>query len=364
MSHAKLNMALIFGGRSVEHDISVLSAKNVYSHLNHDNYHVVLLGIDQQGGWHHCTSPDQPIADGHPVALVLEGGKGVFRNLTTQENLPVFDVAFPVLHGTDGEDGSVQGLLQVASIPYLGSGVLGSSLAMSKTYSKKLLQQAGVPITRYATYTKAQSQGLTYQQVAKALGSQSMILKPANLGSSVGVAKVTNQATFEQALANAFAYDVEVIFEEFVTGREMEIAVMGNDQPQASAPGEVVVTGNHEFYSFDAKYVDANGAKIIMPAPIDDAEVVAQIQALAVASYVALGCEDFARVDLFLTADNQVYINEINTIPGFTNISMFPKLWQLQGIEYAPLIDRLVGLCLKQYNATVQRNTNFESELS
>jgi len=364
MSNPKLNLALIYGGRSVEHDISVLSAKNVFDNMNHDRYHVVLLGIDSQGGWHLCTSTDQPIEQGHPVALVLAAGKGTFRNLNTQEDLPRFDVAFPVLHGTDGEDGSVQGLLQVASIPYLGSGVLGSALSMSKVYTKKLLSQAGVPVTNYATYTLAQSKGLTYAAVAGLLNSPQLILKPANLGSSVGVAKVTNQATFTKALAHAFEFDNEVIFEEFVTGREMEIAVMGNEAPEASAPGEVVVGGNHEFYSFDAKYVDANGAKIVMPAPIDNPEVVQRIQALAVASYVAMGCQDFARVDLFLTEGNQVYINEINTIPGFTNISMFPKLWQLQGIGYADLIDKLVGFCLKHHHEQVRRSTNFESDLS
>lgn len=361
MTEQRLQLAILFGGRSVEHDISVLSATNVASHIDREQFDVTLLGIDKQGGWYCCQDTQGAISEGTPVNLVLQGGKGAFAERQSGQTLPDFDIVFPVLHGTDGEDGSVQGLLKAANIPFVGCGVLSSAMSMSKLVTKRLLAQAGVNIGKYCYYTRQQQDSIHFAEVEQKLGLP-MIVKPANLGSSVGVHKINKEADFAAALADCFRYDQEVLIEEFITGREMECAVMGNADAQASQAGEIIVQG-HEFYSFEAKYVDAGGSRLIIPAETE-AELLEEIKKQSIMAYKALFCEDLARIDLFVTAAGKVYINEINTIPGFTNISMYPKLWELEGISYPQLITKLVALALEKYEEQRQLQTNFESALS
>jgi D-alanine-D-alanine ligase len=250
---------------------------------------------------------------------------------------------FPILHGPLGEDGAVQGLLKLADVPFVGAGVLGSAVGMDKDVMKRLLRDAGLPVPKFLVFGRAQKPD--YAAVTQALGSP-VFVKPANLGSSVGISKAKDEAGFHKAVAMAFRYDTKIVIEENIQAREIECAVLGNEAPQASIAGEIIPT--HEFYSYEAKYLDADGARLEIPAKID-AAIQKRVQELAVRTFQALNCEGMGRVDFFLTPAGELYVNEINTIPGFTKISMYPKLWEASGIGYTQLISRLIELAMDRF---------------
>ena len=280
---------------------------------------------------------------------------------TTETNSYSIDIAFPVLHGTDGEDGSIQGLLKAMDIPFVGSGVLGSSMAMDKLISKKLFEAHGIPVCPYVAFQKSEKDQYDFKKVVEIVGLP-MIVKPAGLGSSVGVTKIKSESEFEDAINGTFTYDNSLLIEKFVEGRELECAILGNENPIASEPGEIIVNDDHEFYTFDAKYVDKEAARLVMPAVIP-AETAKRIKELSLQAYEVLKCEDLSRVDLFLTEDGQVFVNEINTIPGFTNSSMYPKLFELAGISYPELITKLIQLGIAKFKKLQELETSYDSGL-
>ena len=354
----KLSVAILFGGRSVEHDISVISAQNVAKYIDKNLYDPIFIGITTEGGWYKCESVDKDIEKGQPLRMKLDARACAFT--TTSGSFSV-DVAFPVLHGTDGEDGSIQGLLKAMDLPFVGSGVLGSSVAMDKLISKKLLEADGIPVCPYVAFQKSEKGQYDFEKVVAIVGLP-MIVKPAGLGSSVGVTKIKSESDFDDAINETFKYDDSLLIEQFVEGRELECAILGNENPIASEPGEIIVNDDYEFYTFDAKYVDKEAAKLVMPAVVQ-AETVEKIKTLSLRAYDILKCEDLSRVDLFLTEDGQVFVNEINTIPGFTNSSMYPKLFELAGISYTELITKLIQFGIAKFKKLQDLETSYDSGL-
>lgn len=355
---AKLRVGIVFGGKSAEHEVSLQSAKNIVDAIDKTRFEVVLLGIDKQGQWHINDAGSYLLNADDPSRIALRPSDTTLAHIpgrTAQslidadngQPLPSIDVIFPIVHGTLGEDGSLQGMLRVANLPFVGSDVLASAACMDKDVTKRLLRDAGLAIAPFITLTRVNRQQVSFADVTAKLGLP-LFVKPANQGSSVGVSKVTSEAQYQQAVALAFEFDHKVIVEQGIKGREIECAVLGNDQPQASTCGEIVL--NSDFYAYDTKYIDDNGARVEVPAAIAP-EVNEHIRQVAVQAYSTLGCCGMARVDVFLTPDNQVIINEINTLPGFTNISMYPKLWQASGISYSELITRLIELALERHRA-------------
>jgi D-alanine-D-alanine ligase len=274
---------------------------------------------------------------------VLLGNEEKQMVTQTQEQVGKVDVVFPVLHGTFGEDGTMQGLLELLDVAYVGADVLGSAVGMDKDVMKRLLRDASIPIGKFIALKSGES--LAFNEAKKRLGIP-MFIKPANLGSSVGVSKVKNEADFTKAMKKAFLYDSKILIEEFIDGREVECSVLGNENPIASVPGEVIP--HQEFYSYEAKYIDENGAGLEIPAKLSKT-VIKKIQELAIKTFLTLCCTGMGRVDCFVTKENKVYVNEINTIPGFTKISMYPKLWEASGIAYPKLIDRLITLAIERH---------------
>lgn len=355
---AKLRVGIVFGGKSAEHEVSLQSAKNIVDAIDKTRFDVVLLGIDKQGQWHVSDGENYLLNAHDPAHIALRPsatslaqvpGRHEHQLIDAQNGqpLPTVDVIFPIVHGTLGEDGSLQGMLRVANLPFVGSDVLGSAACMDKDVTKRLLRDAGLKIAPFVTLTRANRKSVSFAQVKAQLGLP-LFVKPANQGSSVGVSKVTSEAQYEQAVALAFEFDHKVVVEQGIKGREIECAVLGNDHPEASTCGEIVL--NSDFYAYDTKYIDDNGAKVVVPAAIDT-QINDKIREIAIKAYQTLGCAGMARVDVFLTADNDVVINEINTLPGFTNISMYPKLWQASGLGYTDLITRLIELALERHAA-------------
>lgn len=354
---AKTRVAILFGGRSAEHTVSLRSAKNVIRSIDKNKYDLVFIGIDMQGNWFHYDTQtkldeidstgsltlDNPLGN---LSLALEA-QGRFVNSLGQE--VIVDVAFPVLHGPYGEDGSVQGMFKLASIPFVGPSLLGSAVGMDKDIMKRLLRDAGLPIGHYICLRKSQPVP-SFKEIEEAVGMPCFV-KPANLGSSVGISKARNEEELEKAIAMAFQFDKKIVIEEFIPGREIECAVLGNEDPKASVTGEVVV--HHDFYSFDSKYIDDQGSETQVPANIPkDAQE--KIREFAVRTFTALECEGLGRVDVFYQEDGNMVVNEINTIPGFTSISMYPMLWKASGIEYGPLIDKLIQLAFDRFEVEQQ----------
>jgi len=353
---AKLRVGVVFGGKSAEHEVSLQSAKNIVDAMDTSRFEVVLLGIDKSGQWHISDAQNYLQNASDPARIALNPSDNsvalvpgvAAQQLIAADNrspLPNVDVIFPIVHGTLGEDGSLQGMLRLANLPFVGSDVLASAACMDKDVTKRLLRDAGLAIAPFITLTRANRDSVSFSDVTAQLGLP-LFVKPANQGSSVGVSKVTNEAQYADALRLAFAFDKKVVVEKGIVGREIECAVLGNDEPQASTCGEIVL--NSEFYAYDTKYIDDQGAQVVVPAAIDP-ETNDKIRAIAIEAYKTLGCEGMARVDVFLTPENEVVINEINTLPGFTNISMYPKLWQASGISYSALIARLIELALERH---------------
>jgi D-alanine-D-alanine ligase len=350
----KLRVGLLFGGKSAEHEISLLSAKNVLEALDRDKYEPVLIGIDKSGHWHlgeashFLLNADDPTrialnqAGSENVALTPES-EGRLRKLDDGQLGQSVDVVFPILHGPLGEDGTVQGLLRLAGVPFVGAGVLGSAVGMDKDVMKRLLRDAGIPGPAFKVFHRGEA--VDYDALHAALDSP-LFIKPANMGSSVGINRAANRVAFERAVEEAFHYDSKIVIEAAVEGREIECAVLGNAEPQASVAGEIIPQDG--FYSYAAKYIDENGARLEAPARLD-AETIRRIQTLAVHTFKTLCCQGMARVDLFLREDGTLLVNEINTLPGFTRISMYPRLWALSGLAYPELIDRLIALALERH---------------
>jgi D-alanine-D-alanine ligase len=353
----KIRVGILFGGRSAEHEVSLQSARNIIDAIDTNKYEVVLIGIDKKGQWHlnegsrfllPAIKPELStlLERGENLALVPGKQNEQLVLLSGEQTLAPLDVIFPVLHGPFGEDGTVQGLLKLANIPFVGAGVLGSAVGMDKDVMKRLLRDAGIPIARFLVVNRYPASKIDFDAAKAELGAP-LFIKPANLGSSVGIHKVKDRAEFEDAVADAFNYDDKILIEECIQGREIECSVLGNDNPLASVPGEVLP--RHEFYSYEAKYLDENGAVLETPAKLSP-ETSERIRQLAIKTFSVLCCEGMARVDFFLKDEGEIVVNELNTIPGFTRISMYPKLWEATGISYTELVDRLIQLAIERFD--------------
>jgi D-alanine-D-alanine ligase len=361
---SKIRVAVLFGGRSAEHEVSLQSARNVIDAIDQEKYETVLIGIDRDGAWFlnegsmSLLNSDDPRLitlnkSNNPVSLVPSDQAGVLVDLQGGSSLPSIDVLFPVLHGPYGEDGSVQGLAKLANVACVGSDIIGSAIAMDKDVSKRLLRDAGIPVARHLCLRRG---GLTTEikQILEKDFGYPIYVKPANMGSSVGVVKVSQPAELEAAVETALQYDLKVVLEENIVGREIECAVLGNDDPVASTIGEIGTEDG--FYSYEKKYIDEDSARLIIPASLESATL-QRVQKIAIAAFKTLESRGMARVDMFLTANDEIYVNEINTIPGFTAISMYPKLWQASGLSYTDLIDRLILLAIEEQAQKSQLKT-------
>ena len=301
--------------------------------------------ITHEGAWNYFSNTEDYFSHSHAHPLkITPGNQNPF-------GVPV-DCIFPVLHGTNGEDGTVQGMLKLANIPFVGASVLGSAVGMDKDVMKRLLRDAGVPVCKFITLNYREK--ISFEKAKKELGMP-LFIKPANMGSSVGINKVKNKSDFNKAIKEAFKFDVKVIIEEFINGREIECSVLGNDKPIASIPGEVIV--KDEFYSYNTKYINENGAIIQVPADLSK-NIVKRIKDLSVKTFRVLNCEGLGRVDGFLTKSGKYYINEINTIPGFTSISMYPKLWEASGLTLPKLLDKLIDLAVERFEREKKLKTS------
>ncbi|HEX3773805.1 MAG TPA: D-alanine--D-alanine ligase family protein [Polyangiaceae bacterium] len=357
----KLRVAVLYGGRSAEHEISLLSARFVVESLDPARYEPVLVGITKEGRWLLQEEALLLGAARDPRLVKLNASMpGVLlppysepsgdRLLRVGEGAPLgVDVIFPVLHGPMGEDGTVQGLLELSGVPYVGAGVLGSAVGMDKDVMKRLLLQAGLPVLAYEAVRRVEwrkGREAVLNRIA-ALGFPQFV-KPANLGSSVGIKRALAATELEAAIVHAFEFDDKLVIERGLDHpREIECAVLGGDAPRASIPGEITIDHPDGFYSYDAKYVDEAGATTQIPARLSSLQVEA-VQRLALATFCALECEGLARVDLFLSAAGELFVNEINTLPGFTAVSMFPKLWQASGVSAKELMDFLIEDALER----------------
>ncbi len=365
----KIRVGVIFGGRSGEHEVSLVSAGSIINTLDKDKYDVTLIGITKEGKWI-SSGETLKLFRNNQIKLDIKNEKYLLpdpdkKGLVTLSNdtkeiqTEKLDVVFPVVHGTYGEDGTLQGLLELADIAYVGAGVLASAVGMDKIIQKNLFRQADLPVTDFLYFTREKFESDLEGWVEKIevkLGYPSFI-KPANSGSSVGINKAHNREELLAAIEEAFQYDRKVLVEVGVeNAREIECAVLGGDFPEVSIPGEII--SSNEFYDYDAKYVDGKSESVI-PAELGDT-LTKEIRHLAKEAFKVLDCYGMARVDFFVSRDDQkIYLNEINTIPGFTKISMFPKLWEATGIGYSELIDRLIQLAIARHNEKSALKTTY-----
>lgn len=354
----KLRVGVLFGGRSGEHEVSLMSARSVLDALRREKYEIVEIGITKEGVWLMGEGVWEALQAGRtngltPVTLLADPTRPGLFALRPQdgqvilEKLADLDVVFPVLHGTFGEDGTLQGLLEMADVAYVGAGVVGSAVGMDKGIFKAVMQAHGLPVVPYAVFTRREVEQDLEGVVARceALAPYPLFVKPANLGSSVGVTKAKDREGLVRGLREAARYDRRIVVEQGVDAREIEVSVLGNEEPVASIPGEI--RPGAEFYSYEAKYLD-DTSELLIPAPLTE-EQAEQVRALAVAAYRAIDCAGMARVDFLLDRrTGTFYVNEVNTIPGFTRISMYPKLWAASGLAYPDLLDRLIELALER----------------
>lgn len=373
---AKIRVGVIFGGRSAEHEVSIVSGRSVMDALDKKKFEVVPIGITKVGEW--IIAPDaadqlldradKPLLEGvsdtfaMPLAEVNPlTGTALVSQKTDDGSHTRIDVLFPVLHGAYGEDGTIQGLLEMLGLPYVGAGVLGSALGMDKVAAKSVWSAHELPLVPHAIVYQSDwstNQDKVQEEVRESIGFPCFV-KPSSQGSSIGISKVREEKELESALKLAFEFDSKVLVEQGVDAREIECAVLGNENPEASVPGEVIVAD--EFYSFEDKYI-AGKSKTEVPAKISR-EQAKRIQELSVKAFTALGCEGMARVDFFIDrSSGSVYLNELNTIPGFTSISMYPKLWEASGLPYPKLLERLIELALERHKRQLQLKTNFQSQ--
>ena len=353
----KLRVGVIFGGRSGEHEVSIASAASIFKHLDRSRYDPVPIRIEKDGRW--ALTSKAPTAISAAEVLKQSSTEALQTIEPTAAVSPSgIDVVFPVLHGTNGEDGTIQGLLELANVPYVGCGVLGSAAGMDKAVMKRLFEGRGLRVGPYLVVMgyewRRDAAGLT-RRIADALGYP-VFVKPANLGSSVGISKAASAEQLAASMELALQFDRKVVIEAAVpNAREIECAVLGNDDPEASLPGEVIPS--REFYDYEAKYIDDN-SKTIIPAPLSDAET-AEIRRLSIEAFKAVECSGMARVDFLLSRDTGgLFVNEVNTIPGFTTISMYPKMWEATGLPYPALLDRLIQLALERHGEKQRLRTS------
>jgi D-alanine-D-alanine ligase len=363
---SKLRVAVLFGGKSAEHEVSLQSARNVIRMIDREKYDVVPIGIDKEGRWFLGDEAKLLVDEADPELvklnragedLVVQPGHADAPLVPLGGDLggPI-DVAFPVLHGPYGEDGAVQGLLKLAGIPFVGAGVLGSAVGMDKDVMKRLLSEAEIPVSPWLTNRAHDNEAIDFATVERMVGSPAFV-KPANLGSSVGVHRVESGEAFWEALEDAFQWDEKVIVEQEIVGREVECSVLGNEAPRASVVGEIVTGGGHDFYSYEAKYIDESGAALHIPADLDE-EIAERVRNMAIRTFEALECAGLARVDCFVTESGEIFVNEINTLPGFTNISMYTKLWEASGLSQTELIDELIRLAIERHQRDAALRTS------
>ncbi|GAB4321133.1 MAG: D-alanine--D-alanine ligase [Dehalococcoidia bacterium] len=344
-------VAIIFGGRSGEHEVSVRSARSVMAALDASRWEPVPFAIAKDGSW---LTPAETQAQLEGGVAAFTGGEPLFRASEALAALAGCDIAFPLVHGTYGEDGTLQGFLEMAAMPYAGAGVAASAIGMDKALMKALFREAGIPVTPFCvlrTWDVEVESSEATRFVEDQVGYPCFV-KPANGGSSVGVTKVASREDLATAFAHAFAYDDKLVVEAGVTGREVECSVLGNERPEASIVGEV--EPDREFYDYESKYSEESRTVLYIPARIPD-RVAERVRELAVRMYQAMGCEGYARVDFFVTAGEEVIANEVNTIPGFTNISMYPKLWEATGLPYRDLLTRILELGRERFERRARR---------
>lgn len=359
-----MNLAVIIGGKSPEHAISLRSGYSVVQALDKSKYAITVIGIDKTGKWflqdsqNFLLNPnDNKNITLAPSEIIVylehDGDETWLYNRSNNQKLTKIDVCFPVLHGAYGEDGIIQGLFKTVNIPFVGVDLLGSAVGMDKDVAKRLWRDAGIPIAAFEVIDLGNKSAVSYEALLEKLGSP-MFVKPANAGSSVGVHKVTNKEEFLAAVEDGFLYDRKLLVEEAIVGIEVECAVLGNENPKASVIGAIVPTD--KFYSYDAKYISSTGAKLMIPAEIPT-EVSELVQSNAIKAFKCIGAEGLSRVDFFLKADHTIVINEINTLPGFTSISMYPKLWEASGLPYPALLDELISLALSRHHIVSKLKT-------
>lgn len=365
----KKRVMIIFGGQSTEHEVSRLSATSIINNIDKSKFDIILVGITKEGRWIPYNGPVEKIASGEWEEIAMNGS---VKSISSHQNIinaivsrgasseamiksekeATVDVVFPVLHGTKGEDGTIQGLFEMAGIPYVGCGVLSSALGMDKIYAKVMFEKAGIPQADYLYFTRKEikeNDSNAADRIEQKF-EYPVFVKPSNAGSSVGVSKAQNRKELIEALSLAAQYDRKVLVEEFVNGREVECAVLGNDNPIASTVGEILPS--NEFYDYNAKYIDGS-SKTIIPADLPE-ETISKIRDYAVKAFKILDCAGLSRVDFFVHKESgEIYINEINTLPGFTDISMYPMLWEASGISYSELIEKLIDLAIERHNDNI-----------
>ena len=350
---AKQRVAVIFGGRSGEHEVSVVSARSVFKALDRERWEPVPIAITRRGAWLGAAESLAAILSNRP-AFDGEIGDSVLRSSDALSALASCEVAFPLVHGTYGEDGTLQGFLEIAGIPYAGCGVAASAIGMDKALMKALFNESGIRVTRYLvirSWEYTLTQKLSMELIEKSIGYPCFV-KPANGGSSVGITRATSREDIAAAIELALSYDDKVVIEQPVRGRELECAVLGNEDPRASVVGEI--EPDRDFYDYESKYSATSTTGLHIPARIDPATA-AKVQELAIRMYQVMGCEGYARVDFFATDEGDVVANEINTIPGFTSISMYPKLWQASGVAYPELLTRILEFALERHQRRARR---------
>ncbi len=332
----KIKVGIMFGGRSTEHEISIRSARSIVQAIDTKKYKITLIGIDKNGTW---------LSEADSAKLLKTGTAPKKKaHLMPAFDLKKVDVVFPVLHGSFGEDGTMQGFLKLVDVPFVGPSVLGSAVGMDKDVAKRLLNEAGIGVARGFVFKKHEMEAIKFAPIKKKLGLP-MFVKPANAGSSVGVSKVRNEKEFYTAIKNAFMFDTKILIEEGIVGREIEVAVLGNECPEAAIAGEIIP--GEEFYSYDDKYASTSASVVEIPANISKTTM-EKVRATAVQAYSVLGLEGMSRVDFFLKKDGSLILNEVNTIPGFTSISMYPKMWEAAGVPFPKLIDKLLSLAIER----------------
>ncbi len=349
----KLTVGLVCGGVSPEHEVSFNSARNIYKAINRKKYKVEIIGVSRTGQWQHLpekafmkvVSLDKKLGrllslvPGQSNPIVFKSGKNTF---------PKIDIVFPIIHGPMGEDGKLQGLLSILDLPFVGPDTLGASVGMDKDFTKRILKEGGINVSPGAVLYKHEKP--KYQKLIKEFGLP-LFVKPANMGSSVGVSKADNLKELKTAIEAAFQFDHKILIEKAIVGREIETAVLGNvEDVQASGVGEIVMEKG--FYDYESKYISPDAAKVVIPAKGVSKRDLKKIKETAIQAYKLLGLEGLSRVDIFLTPDGEVFVNEPNTLPGFTNISMYPKLWEAAGVGYSELVDRLLTLGLERHERT------------
>lgn len=351
----KINVGVLFGGKSVEHEVSLQSARNVICALDREKYHVILMGIDKAGKWYFHDEIDYLLYPEDPKKIVLGPAKGEIELLQAVET-NVIDVVFPILHGLYGEDGTVQGLLKLANIPYVGADILGSAVGMDKDVMKRLIRDAGLPTPKFISVCRHERHVWPFEKIQE-LFPFPFFVKPANSGSSIGISKVSSREKFEEAINHAFLFDRKILIEEGIAGAEIQCSLMGNEYPIVSLPCQIIPKG--EFHSYASKYLDPEGAEFIIPAKLTPEELT-KVQMISLKAYQVLCCEGMARIDLFLTKDGHVYFSEINTLPGLTNNSPYAKMWQATGFSYSEMLDRLIELALERHRREQQLVSRIE----